>query len=87
MGFSTNSLAPDVSLKSIFVPFPGSKKLTKSIPNNSDMEEADKNHIMVLPPTRPTIFMSPILAIPTTKVEKNQWRNDHLYQTNENCTQ
>ena len=70
--FSNNSEALDVSSNLIVVPFPGSKKFTKTIPNNKEIKEAEINQAMAFPPTRPTIFMSPILAIPTTKVEKTK---------------
>ena len=56
----------------IVVPFPGSKKLTKTIPKTNEINDAEINQAIAFPPTLPTIFMSPILAIPTTKVEKTK---------------
>ena len=70
--FSNNSEALEVSSNFIVVPFPGSKKLTKTIPNTKEIKDAETNQAIAFPPTLPTIFMSPILAIPTTKVEKTK---------------
>ncbi len=70
--FSTNSDAAEVSSNLIEVPFPGAKKFTKTNPNNNEIKEAEINQPIAFPPTRPTIFMSPILAIPTTKVENTK---------------
>ena len=39
-------------------------------PSNSETSEALTNHSIALPPIRPTDFVSPICATPTTKVVK-----------------
>ena len=70
--FSNNSEALEASSNLIVVPFPGSKKFTKTIPNNKEIKEAEINQAIAFPPTRPTIFISPIFAIPTTKVENTK---------------
>lgn len=38
-------------------------------PKVSDIKDALMNHNMVLPPMRPTVLASPILAIPTIRVD------------------
>ena len=47
---------------------PGSNKFTNIIPSNKLISEALINHNSVLPPIRPTAFISPNLATPTTSV-------------------
>ena len=72
LGFSTNSLAESLTSSLMLVPLPGEKKLTKTIPNNKETKEAEMNQAIAFPPTLPTIFISPILAIPTTNVENTK---------------
>ena len=49
---------------------PGSSACTSSRPSVSEMSDAKMNQPSALPPTRPTVAMSPILPMPTTSVEK-----------------
>ena len=48
---------------------PGSNSCTSIRPSVSETSEAKMNQPSDLPPTRPTVAMSPILAMPTTSVE------------------
>ena len=48
--------------------WPGLKMFTSSMPSNRLANEAEMNHKMAFPPTRPTVFRSPSLAMPTTSV-------------------
>jgi hypothetical protein len=48
---------------------PGSSVSTRIMPSVSDRSEAKMNQPSALPPTRPTVLMSPIFAMPTTRVE------------------
>ena len=47
---------------------PGSNKFTNNIPSNRLNKDALINHRSVFPPIRPTAFISPSLATPTTRV-------------------
>ena len=48
---------------------PGCRTLTITSPSSSDTIEADTNQPIVLSPIRPTAALSPMCAIPTTRVE------------------
>ena len=54
------------------IAFPGSKIPTKIKPRVSEITDAKINQPSALPPTRPTVAISPILAMPTTNVEKTK---------------
>ena len=51
---------------------PGSKIPTTIRPSDSEMIDAKMNQPSALPPMRPTVRMSSIFAIPTTRVEKTR---------------
>ncbi len=66
------ALIPDfaaISGSGKFKPTPGLSKLTITRPKASDTSEAVMNQAIALIPTRPTVWLSPILAMPTTSVE------------------
>ena len=48
---------------------PGCKTLTRSIPRSSEKSDAVMNQPMVLMPMRPSDLVSPMWAMPTTRVE------------------
>ena len=50
--------------------FPGSNSPTMMRPSDSEMIEANMNQPSAFPPIRPTVRMSSIFAIPTTRVAK-----------------
>jgi hypothetical protein len=58
------------------------ERLHQDQPSVSDRSEAKMNQPSALPPTRPTVPMSPIFAMPTTG-SRNQRRDDHLDQAQE----
>ena len=64
------SLAAEVSnpFTLSFNSAPGAKKLTNINPSSKEAKEALKNQSIDLPPTRPTAFKLPILAMPTMRV-------------------
>ena len=66
------SLMLDSGEHTLLVQYLGYQKLTKTIPKTNEINDAEINQAIAFPPTLPTIFMSPILAIPTTKVEKTK---------------
>ncbi|MNT47698.1 hypothetical protein D3C72_1844340 [compost metagenome] len=70
--FFSRSSAVERSSIFIEVPLPGFSQFTSTKPTDSDTNDAVINHAMALAPTLPTIFISPILAIPTTKVENTK---------------
>jgi hypothetical protein len=49
---------------------PGRRTETMISPRVRDSKEAVRNQPMVFKPTRPTVFESPMCAMPTTSVEK-----------------
>jgi hypothetical protein len=51
------------------IALPGSSVPTRIRPSVSERSDAKMNHASALPPTRPTVAMSPIFAMPTTSVE------------------
>src|SRR6185436_9745245 len=51
------------------IALPGSNNCTRINPNVSDTSDAPMNQPIALLPTRPTVAISPILAMPTTSVE------------------
>ena len=62
------SLAPFKSALLKSIPKPGLKIFTKTRPINKLIRDAVINQIIAFPPTLPTVFRSPSLAIPTTNV-------------------
>ncbi len=56
-------------LTTLWMPAPGSNRLTRIRPRVSDTSEAETNHSMALPPTRPTAPASDMWPMPTTRVE------------------
>ena len=68
--FSNKSFTPAISVLEISAPTPGLKIFTKIKPRLREIKDAVINQSMALPPTLPTVFISPNLAMPTTKVAK-----------------
>ena len=68
LDFSNSSFTALKSVLVISTPTPGLKILTRINPRLSDTSDAVINHNIALPPTLPTVFISPSLAIPTTRV-------------------
>ena len=66
--FSIKSLTAAISVLLIFAPTPGSKIFTNINPSPNEINDAVINQSIALPPTLPTVFISPNLAIPTTNV-------------------
>ena len=66
--FTRSSAGATLSMVTL-VFFPGSSQFTSTMPSNSDISDAERNHAIAFTPTRPTIFISPILAMPTTRVQ------------------
>jgi hypothetical protein len=62
-----NSLAELVSAARLR-PTPGSRRFTSTMPNKRETSDALMNQSNARPPTRPTVFISPSLAMPTTSV-------------------
>ena len=64
------SFTPSASVFPRLTPTPGLVILTSTSPRKRLINEADTNQSMAFPPTLPTVFRSPSLAIPTTRVAK-----------------
>ena len=61
---------PDFTpVATLCTPAPGWNTSTSSSPSDSDTSDAQTNHSIALPPTRPTAPVSAMCPIPTTRVE------------------